>query len=86
MSFDAKAATPPHALKKPVKSTHHGIEKTDEYGWMRADNWQEVMRDPSVLAADIRAHLEAENAYQASLMADTEALQTQLIAEMRGRI
>ncbi len=86
MPFDAKAAMPPHAAKKPVTTTHHGIKKTDDYGWMRADNWQEVMRDPTVLAADIRAHLEAENAYQSALMADTEALQTQLIAEMRGRI
>ncbi|MCG6858017.1 MAG: S9 family peptidase [Salaquimonas sp.] len=86
MPFDAKAATPPHAAKKPVISVHHDIEKVDDYGWMRAGNWQEVMRDPSLLAADIRAHLEAENAYQTSLMADTEVLQKQLIAEMRGRI
>jgi oligopeptidase B len=39
-----------------------------------------------VLAADIRAHLEAENAYQAAMMGDTEGLQKTLFAEMRGRI
>src|SRR5690606_8062950 len=49
-------------------------------------NWQEVFKDPSVLSAEIRAHLEAENAYQAALMKDTDALQKQLFAEMRGRI
>ncbi|MCB1462214.1 MAG: S9 family peptidase [Nitratireductor sp.] len=86
MPFDAKAATPPHAAKKPSVSIHHGIEKTDDYAWLRAGNWQEVMRDPSLLDADIRAYLEAENTYQSALMADTEALQKQLFKEMRGRI
>ncbi len=37
-------------------------------------------------AAAIRAHLEAENAYTARMLASTEALQAQMFAEMRGRI
>lgn len=44
------------------------------------------MRDPAVLADDIRAHLEAENAHTSAFMADTAALQETLFAEMRGRI
>ena len=44
------------------------------------------MRDPGVLAPEIRAHLEAENAYTQAVMADTEELQQQLFAEMKGRI
>jgi oligopeptidase B len=53
---------------------------------MRAENWQEVFRDPARLAADIRAHLEEENAYQAQLMADTAGLREALFSEMKGRI
>src|SRR5215470_16618885 len=53
---------------------------------MKDDNWQEVMRDPSVLRPDIRAHLELENAYTKSLMAPTEALQERIYQEMRGRM
>jgi oligopeptidase B len=34
----------------------------DNYAWLRAENWQEVMHDPASLGADIRAYLEAENA------------------------
>ena len=45
-----------------------------------------MFRDPSVLDPEIRAHLEAENAYQAALMADTAELQKALFAEMKGRI
>ena len=78
--------TPPQAVKKPVSRTVHDCTLSDEYGWLRADNWQDVMRDPSVLQADIRAYLEAENAYTAATLADTEPLQAALFDEMKGRI
>jgi oligopeptidase B len=78
--------TPPAAPRRPVTYTHHGHRRTDDFAWLRAENWQEVMRDPSALAPDIRAYLEAENAYFAAQMADTERLQEQLFQEMRGRI
>ncbi len=76
----------PKAPKKPVTDTRHGITLTDDYAWFRADNWQQMFRDPSILDAGIRTHLEAENDYQKAAMADTEALQKTLFAEMRGRI
>lgn len=82
----AAAPRPPAAPRKPVKTIHHGIERNDDYAWLRADNWQEVMRDPSVLDPEIRAHLEAENTYAALVMADVEGLRQQLFDEMRGRI
>ncbi len=77
---------PPHAVKKPKSVTHHGITLTDDYGWLRADNWQDVMRNPELLDADIRAYLEAENAYMKSAMADTDELQAKLFEEMKARI
>ena len=58
----------------------------DDYAWLRDDNWQQVMTDPSVLDADIRAYLEAENSYTAKTLAPTQNLQDTLFAEMRGRI
>ncbi|WP_176086816.1 S9 family peptidase [Martelella sp. HB161492] len=76
----------PHAPKHPATDTRHGITRTDEYAWLRADNWQAMFKDPAILDPDIRAHLEAENAYMSAAMADTEALQKALFAEMRGRI
>ncbi len=44
------------------------------------------MREPAALPEDIRAHLEAENAYTRAAMADAETLRERLYAEMRGRI
>ena len=92
-SMDAKsvqaarsALSRPRALRRPSTSRYHGIERVDEYAWLRADNWQEVMRDPAVLDPEIRAYLEAENAYSKAVMADTAQLQAKLFAEMKGRI
>ena len=58
----------------------------DDYAWLKDENWQEVLRDPSVLDPDIRKYLEAENAYTEGLLGHTSALQKTLVAEMRGRI
>ena len=79
-------STPPIAEKRPVEDTHHGITRADDYAWLRADNWQEVMQKPDTLSSEIRSYLEAENAYTADLMGDTEALQETLFEEMKGRI
>lgn len=76
----------PQPEERPVTDTRHGNSRTDEYAWLRADNWQEVFKDPSVLDPAIRSHLEAENAYQSALMADTTELQKLLFQEMKGRI
>ena len=77
---------PPVAKRHPTFSVRHGLELTDEYAWLRADNWQEVMRDPGALDPKIRAYLEAENAYAEAALADTKALQEELFAEMKARI
>ena len=81
-----RSVQPPVAQKRPVTDIRHGIERTDDYAWLRAENWQAVFRDPSVLDADIRSHLEAENAYQEQVLAGTEELRKALFAEMKGRI
>ena len=76
----------PVADIRPTSATFHGVTLTDDYAWLRADNWQEAMREPDKLPDDIKAYLEAENAYYDTAMADTADLQATLIAEMRGRI
>lgn len=77
---------PPRAEKRVQRHVVHGIVREDPYRWLRDDAWQKVMHDPSALRADIRAYLEAENAYTASVMAPIESLQRRLFEEMKGRI
>jgi oligopeptidase B len=77
---------PPVANRRPVRREAHGVVWTDVYAWLRADNWQEVLRDPAALPGDIRAHLEAENAYAEAVLAPAKSLRRQLAKEMRARL
>ena len=63
------------AKKEPVVTTLHGDPRSDEYDWLRHKG-----------APDVIAHLEAENAYTASMMKGTEALQQTLYDELLGRM
>ena len=80
------APLPPIARREPKTIVQLGRTRTDDYAWMKDDNWQQVLRDPKALRADIREHLEAENAYTQAMLSSTEALQAALFAEMKGRI
>lgn len=84
MSTDT-AARPasPHA---PLVRSFHGQTLSDPYAWLRAENWREVMRDPALLAPDIRDRLEAENAAAEAWLEPHAELRRQLVKEMRGRI
>jgi oligopeptidase B len=77
---------PPLAPKRPHRIEQLGRVRVDDYSWMKDDSWQQVLRDPKTLGADVRQHLDAENAYAKAMLADTEALQAQMFAEMKGRI
>ena len=77
---------PPLAPRRPSRRTLHGVALTDDYAWLKDENWQQVLRDPSRLDPDIRSYLEAENRYTKAILDPTEALQKTLVAEMRGRI
>jgi len=82
----ATMPTPPVARRIPVTIEQLGRVRTDDYQWMKDDNWQNVLRDPSLIKADVREHLEAENAYREAVLAPTADLQEQMFQEMRGRI
>ncbi|HYF53193.1 MAG TPA: S9 family peptidase [Salinarimonas sp.] len=76
----------PTALRRPHALTLHGTEVRDDFAWLKAANWREVLKDGTALPPEIRAHLEAENAYCEAVLAPTEDLQRRLVAEMRARI
>jgi oligopeptidase B len=77
---------PPVAPAHPHQFEVHGVSIRDDYSWLKAENWKEVLKDPAALPAEIRKYLEAENAYTAEILADSETLRRDLVAEMRGRI
>jgi oligopeptidase B len=66
---------PPMAKKIPKETTIHGVTLVDPYFWLREKN-----------NAEVKAYLEAENAYTESVMRPTEPLQAAIYKEMLGHI
>jgi oligopeptidase B len=86
-AFEAQRSVQAPAAERRMETfTQHGETREDPYHWLRDDNWQQVLREPSVLKAEIRDHLLAENDYHAAMMSDVAGLQDTLFEEMRGRI
>jgi oligopeptidase B len=77
---------PPQAEKQPHAFSCHNEDLIDNYAWLKAENWQEALQDPSTLPAPIRTHLEAENAYTKAILWGLGSLRKTLVHEMRGRI
>ncbi|MBX3481826.1 MAG: S9 family peptidase [Caulobacter sp.] len=86
MSAPASKPVPPKPRKIPKVTTQLGRTRTDDYAWMKDDNWQAVLRDPTLIKADVKAHLIEENAYTKAMLAPTEGLQEKMFEEMKGRI
>ena len=78
-------SAPAHAIK-PQHSVRHGIPLTDDFAWMKAANWKQVLQNASTLPADIRNALLEENAHARRVMAELGSFVTELTAELRGRI
>lgn len=83
--WSAPAGAP---LAATVNSTRRIFSTTivDEYAWLRAPNWTEVLSAPEKLPPAIRAHIADENHYSERSLAPVRRLRSKLIAEMRARI
>ena len=65
----------PSAPRRPHRLEKHGDVRVDDYYWLRD------REDP-----EVRAYLDAENAWVRGELAHTEALQEELFEEIKGRI
>ena len=69
------APAPPSAKRVSTVSTLHGVERLDEFAWLR-------QRDDE----DLLPHLQAENDYTAAMLAPTVALQDTIFEEIKARV
>ncbi len=84
-SIFASAAAPRHEAI-PSSEIAHGVERVDDFAWMRASNWKDALADPGKLPENIRAALNAENAYVEATLAPLAELRAALVAELRARV
>ncbi len=86
LPFAALAQKPPLARKARRSRLVHGLRLEDDYGWLRARNWQRVIEDPKLCPPEIAQYLREENAFTRAAFRPLQGLQKTLIAEMRGRL
>lgn len=77
---------PPVPRRVPHSITQLGRVRQDDYAWMKDENWQKVLRDPSLLRTDIAEALREENAYTEHCLAEMAPVRETLLKEMIGRI
>jgi protease II len=82
----AQEPAPPVAARKPVRLSAHGIERIDDYAWLRDPTWRKVIRKPQLLSRAIRVHIEAENWYARDVLAPLAGLRKRLLEELAGRV
>ena len=66
---------PPSAPRRPHVHTIHGVERSDDYHWLKEKD-----------SPQVRRYLQAENAYTRAMMKPSEPLQKALYREMLARI
>lgn len=76
----------PVARKEPFEISMHGDTRIDNYYWMRLSDEQKNAATPDSQTTEVLDYLNAENAYTKAMMAHTDAFQTKLFEEMKGRI
>jgi len=78
-----------HPPVVPIRTKRTSLfkqELLDDYSWLKAANWQNVLSDPDTLPQNIRDYLDGENIFTESVLSDYSLLRNQLQTEMRGRM
>lgn len=75
----------PNARQTPKIVLFHDRAHLDEFHWLRAENWRDVLSGSAKLSPEIQAHLDAENAYSADCLSGVEDLYSELLSELTAR-
>ncbi len=76
----------PQAPKIAKKITQHGHERTDNYAWIRDDNWKQFIKGELNFADEnVKTYLNQEAKYTEHVMSETKELQEQIYNELLSR-
>lgn len=83
---EKKTFQPPVAEKVPHILTAHGLERVDDYYWMRLTDEQKLAKEPDEQTKKVLANLNAENDYKNAVLKHTKNFQEKLYKEIVKRI
>ena len=75
---------PPLHRKTLVTTEKFGLNRHDDYAWMKPKDWQLVLQNPETLDREIRRVLDRENAYSRGVLAAPEDLSIELQEHLRS--
>lgn len=81
-----RIAAPPAPARRDHAVSLHGDTIRDDFAWLKADNWQDVLKHPRALPSAIRDVLVRENDYAERMLRSARDLRRTIVGEMRGRI
>ncbi|MAK12781.1 MAG: S9 family peptidase [Candidatus Pelagibacter sp.] len=74
-------------LRKEKKVTNiHQDELIDEYAWIKQEDWQSVLKDPSKLNKEVLEYINNENNYKSVKFRDLDTFKKKIFEELKGRI
>ena len=74
-------------LRKEKKVINiHGEELVDDYAWIKQQDWQTVLKNPSKLNKEVLKYIEDENNYKSEQLKDLTDLKKKIFNELKGRI
>ena len=76
----------PKARKRLVEKVIHNKKLSDQFDWIRDDNWQEVLRSPNVLKKNIRKYIDNENQWTNENLTILKPLEKKIFNEIKNKI
>ena len=74
-------------LRKEKKVINiHQDKLIDEYAWIKQEDWQSVLKDPSKLNKEVLKYINEENNYKSEKLKDLDTFKKKIFEELKGRI
>ena len=76
----------PKASKKLVEKIIHNKKLSDQFEWIKDDNWQEVLHSPNTLKKNIRKYIDNENHWTDKNLTILKPLEKKNFNEIKSKI
>ena len=73
----------PKLRKRKKVINIHGEELVDDYAWIKQQDWQTVLKNPSKLNKEVLKYIEDENNYKSEQLKDLTDLKKKFLMNLK---